>query len=641
MQRHMIRTTALFSILFFGLAGAAECNFLLAHTIIEFIGIVAAWAIFLFVWNARPYLENKFLYFIGFSYLFTGFFHICHALAFKEMNLLPVDSDYLSSQFRVAARIMEGGSLLSAFLFARKEVTFKTETAAFILSGTLLLGIMYGGFSPELILKDGGIFYVNYIGEILAILAFLLVIWQLYHMQFVLGFRLSRLLIWSSALNISSSLIQISPFSSLSLINLFGHFVRLISLYLIYRAIISTGFIDPYNLLFGNMKRMKEAERDARKKAEARAAELDALRANLTDMLAEHETCRLLEAILARAVSLLDAAGGELGLYDRESNEILLVAEYNRSGRTGTRIPLGKGIMGTVAQNQEPVILHDQGFGEGRPPNYPNDQWHSLMAVPLNAGGNLVGTILIFETNQIHDFTKADLNLFSMFAQQAAMAIRNTQLLEDARRRAETDSLTGLYNHRHFFDLARHEINRAMRYAHPLTALMFDIDHFKNVNDSFGHGVGDQVIVAIANICRQIFRKVDIVGRYGGEEFSVLLPETSLETAHEVAERLRRTVASTTVHHLGKKISVTVSMGIASLHGSATTINELMEMADQALYSAKRKGRNRVCVWSPTLTVHFNKHQIKRDSSSLDDKASLIPKKQGSAQSLSGGKEPT
>jgi diguanylate cyclase (GGDEF)-like protein/PAS domain S-box-containing protein len=174
------------------------------------------------------------------------------------------------------------------------------------------------------------------------------------------------------------------------------------------------------------------------------------------------------------------------------------------------------------------------------------------------------------------------------------------RLLEQTRELANSDDLTGLPNRRHFFELTEREYERARRHGIPLTFLLMDVDHFKTVNDTFGHRVGDQSLQALAQVCRTALRTSDILGRVGGEEFAVLLPETGLEDAIEVAERLREVVESLRVtadsDTSDAVIAVTASMGLAQLnHGhllEKDTFQTLYERADRALYAAKRSGRN-------------------------------------------------
>ncbi|NLP04224.1 MAG: diguanylate cyclase [Fibrobacter sp.] len=591
MGKQIAWKTAQFTSIFTILWLIAGYSFPLTHTILEMAGVVIAWMLFLFVWNARPFLESKFLLFIGFSYLFTGFFQLIHCMAFVETGLFPGSTENLVAQFCTASRLLEAGSLLAAFFFIDRNLHISALSAIYLALSLTLLGFIFGENSGLLILSSKA-------GDFIITASFLAVIFLLYNYRKKLGTRLFPLLAWSTLLNLISGLL-VAFLSSSSIFILSSHFLRITGWYLLYRAIITTGFVHPYNILFGHLNRIKEAESEARKRAEARAAELDALRANLTDMLAEHKTGRLLESILVRAVSLLNAEGSELGLYDRKRNEIVIVAVHNRCNRKGIRIPLGYGVIGSVAKSREPMILH--GNNTNRFSFDLESTCQSLMAAPLIAGSNLVGVLMIVESNPSHEFTWADLNLFTMFAQQAAITIRNTRLLEIARRRAETDSLTGLFNHRHFFEAAGHELNRAKRYKHPLTVLMFDIDRFKEVNDTFGHAFGDQVLISISNLCRKLFRNIDIAARYGGEEFVVLLPETPVHIARDVAERLRKAVAKNVISYNRQHHSVTISVGIASFCGSSETAVSLIERADQALYKSKQDGRNRVSVWTPSM----------------------------------------
>jgi diguanylate cyclase (GGDEF)-like protein len=159
---------------------------------------------------------------------------------------------------------------------------------------------------------------------------------------------------------------------------------------------------------------------------------------------------------------------------------------------------------------------------------------------------------------------------------------------------AQTDPLTGLANRRHFMEVADAELARSRRYETPLSMLMIDIDHFKEVNDAHGHRAGDRVLQQLARTCREVLREVDVAGRVGGEEFAILLPETEAEDAYEVAERLRIAVEATEIaREEGVPIRVTVSIGVAAIDGS-TNLDTLMSQADDALYDAKHGGRNLV-----------------------------------------------
>ena len=183
---------------------------------------------------------------------------------------------------------------------------------------------------------------------------------------------------------------------------------------------------------------------------------------------------------------------------------------------------------------------------------------------------------------------------------------RIEQHASDLENLAATDPLTGVYNRRHFETRARAELARSQRYMRALSILMIDVDHFKAINDQFGHPVGDRVIQTIACICCAAKRQSDVVARLGGEEFAILLPETTEEAATKFAERLRQDVDSCPTIVAGEAVKVTVSIGIASAALQTPGIETLLQRADQALYAAKRTGRNRVMLSRP--------HPVPRDT---------------------------
>jgi two-component system, cell cycle response regulator len=171
------------------------------------------------------------------------------------------------------------------------------------------------------------------------------------------------------------------------------------------------------------------------------------------------------------------------------------------------------------------------------------------------------------------------------------------------RQLAITDPLTGIFNRRHFFQLANSELQRTCRYSHPLAVIMIDIDYFKRVNDTYGHAIGDQVLQELSSLISSALRSVDIFARYGGEEFIALLPETDLQAVSATAERLRRKVAESPFCNRQHHINITISIGVSALDLSVQlppsqlgTFDQLVNLADQALYEAKKGGRNRVCV---------------------------------------------
>ena len=174
---------------------------------------------------------------------------------------------------------------------------------------------------------------------------------------------------------------------------------------------------------------------------------------------------------------------------------------------------------------------------------------------------------------------------------------RADQYTADLETLAAVDWLTGLYNRRHFETLAQAELARSQRYMRPLTVMMMDLDHFKDVNDTYGHATGDRVLQALATVCLATKRDADVIARIGGEEFALLLPETTDTAAAQFAERLRQQIRDCAPVVEGEKLPITVSIGIAGATATTSGVQPLLNNADQALYQAKHTGRNRVVQW--------------------------------------------
>jgi diguanylate cyclase (GGDEF)-like protein len=212
----------------------------------------------------------------------------------------------------------------------------------------------------------------------------------------------------------------------------------------------------------------------------------------------------------------------------------------------------------------------------------------SLLGLPLIADGKKLGAALI-GFNQPHRFTSDEIVHGEQAAEHLALAIVKSQL-------AVTDHLTNVYNRRGLYELGRREIDRTHRYGKPLSTIVLDIDHFKQINDLHGHTIGDQVLRAVADRFRKNIRTVDILGRYGGEEFAILLPESNLPAALQTAERLCRCIGDAPMQTEQGGIAVTISVGVASANASTTNLDILLNHADDAMYAAKQAGRNQVSV---------------------------------------------
>lgn len=227
----------------------------------------------------------------------------------------------------------------------------------------------------------------------------------------------------------------------------------------------------------------------------------------------------------------------------------------------------------------------------------------SLIAAPLVIEGALHGVILVAAT-QRGQYTQADADLVGDFARHAGMALRNAERHDAVARSARTDALTGVLNHGGLRETLAREVKRAGRYDHPLSILFFDLDHFKVINDTYGHQFGDDLLRAFAQLTREIMRDVDSVGRYGGEEFIAVLPETDYPAALLVAERLRECVATYPLPAPATpEARITISIGVTNYPTDGITVDALIRAADTALYAAKRQGRDCVCSYRDVAGV--------------------------------------
>ena len=261
-------------------------------------------------------------------------------------------------------------------------------------------------------------------------------------------------------------------------------------------------------------------------------------------------------------------------------------------------VRFGEGLVGRVAERKSPLIVRDG----ARDPRLTREEQRrrqaapfSVLLLPLVAGDETVGVVQ-FERDAPGVFTDRDLARVRALANQTAATIANVHSHQDVYNQAVTDGLTGLYNRRHMQEVLLVERRRAHRYGHPLSVIMLDVDSFKTYNDTYGHVQGDVLLRMAADILRESVRGVDIVGRYGGEEFIIVLPETPSSEAYQAAERLRLAVARTVFPGFladpDLVVFKTISLGVATFPDNTDDPQALVTLADNALYRAKRGGRN-------------------------------------------------
>lgn len=426
LNRTQILNLALIVTILFTLYLSSLYNYLLFHTIAEIFSICIAFTVFVLTWNSSAYIKNNYLMLLGTAYLFIGILDLFHTLSYKGMQIF-LDYDYYANQIWIGARYLESITMLAAFLFINKQEQINKHIVFTVYSAVttfLLLAVLVWRIFPVCFVDGVGLtpfkIYSEYL--ICIILAAAVGLLSLHKGKYEPD--VYRFLKYSIFFTIASELAFTAYISNYGLANLIGHYFKIFSFYFIYRAIIKKGVLEPYELIFRELK-----------------------------------------------------------------------------------------------QNEK--ILSNQ--------------------------------------NEI---------------------LRNQAIL---------DGLTGLYNHRYLYEKLEEERYRSERYNGELSVVILDIDHFKKINDKHGHVVGDEIIKAISKLIKKNIRASDMAGRYGGEEFLVILPETGLENAYTVAEKIRLEVENTTFVH---DIRVTLSGGVSRYQGESGS--QLVKSADDKMYLAKNSGRNRV-----------------------------------------------
>jgi diguanylate cyclase (GGDEF)-like protein len=309
----------------------------------------------------------------------------------------------------------------------------------------------------------------------------------------------------------------------------------------------------------------------------------------------------LADFVADKAVLIAEAERASLMIVDEGAGELVVRGfKGPEKEKKGLRMKIGQLVAGWVAQEGQVMLVRDIETDprmrlQLRDPQY---KTKSFISLPLKADNQVLGVINV--TDKLADmevFSEDDLRYLSLLAHQTVTQIANIRLCEKLSSLAVTDALTGIFNHRFFQEGLNVEILRAQRYKHTLSLIIFDIDGFKNYNDRYGHLEGDRVLKNVAQEIRKNVRQVDIICRYGGDEFVVILPSTHVKGAKFVAEKVRNSVASLDLLNVEnhKVIRVTLSGGVAEFKEGMNK-EQLISLADRALYSAKSEGKNKICV---------------------------------------------
>ncbi len=307
-------------------------------------------------------------------------------------------------------------------------------------------------------------------------------------------------------------------------------------------------------------------------------------------------------SILTNLKELLQSDRASLFVFDAAANELVLKAADGlpvQISEVGHVRP-GAGVAGEVLESGQPMLVDDMKAANRKPAeperHYKSD---SFISYPLVIGGRKIGVLNVTDNSTGRQYNQVDLSLLDLVCPQVSLALERAGWQERATEfqlMSITDPLTNLLNRRYLEERLNEELNRSKRYDYPMSFLMIDIDDFKNYNDLNGHPAGDLALQITAHCLKAGLRSADVASRYGGEEFSILLPQTSISEAAVIAERMRERVAITNYPHGSSQPlgHVTISIGVSTYTANINTAERAIAAADKALYSAKNRGKNRI-----------------------------------------------
>uniref|UniRef100_A0A831UG05 diguanylate cyclase n=1 Tax=Geobacter metallireducens TaxID=28232 RepID=A0A831UG05_GEOME len=345
--------------------------------------------------------------------------------------------------------------------------------------------------------------------------------------------------------------------------------------------------------------RLREEEKHAADNAQATR-----LMAMFTSLSRSGTKEELNERILAMAADLVDASCGSLMFIDENGENLKIEAALGMNMQLAQSmvVQVGSGIAGKVAASGNPLLVNDiEKDKRIAIPNRPRFKTKSFVSIPIKLREETVGVLNLSDKRNQGIFTEADLNLLSTFAEHASIMIERALSIERAdflEQLSITDPLTGLYNRRFLKRRMEEELARSIRQNLSLTVMLIDLDNFKIYNDLCGHLAGDRALKKMARILTDAARQMDVVTRYGGEEFCIVLPGTSKKESIFVAERIRREIEAEEFPHEESlpQGRLTASIGVASYPEDGTSEALLLKAADVSLYRAKSEGRNRVVI---------------------------------------------
>ncbi len=314
---------------------------------------------------------------------------------------------------------------------------------------------------------------------------------------------------------------------------------------------------------------------------------------------------KVLSIIMEKAQKLVSSEAWSLLLVDEITNELVFkMAKGERSDKVKKfRLKMGEGIAGWVAKGGAPLIVPDVSkdtrFFKGVD-KATKFKTKSILCVPIINNNKTIGVLEMINKKDGNSFDEKELNLLLKLVDQAAIAIERAGLYKQMEELVLTDDLTKLFNFRHLEQTLDTEIRRCQRYNLSFSIIFMDLDYFKNINDTHGHLMGSKTLIEVAQLLISCLREVDVVARYGGDEFVVVLPQTDTDTTHRITKRIQKAIRGYIfLKEEGINVKLTASFGIASYPDHAKSKRDLIRLADEAMYRVKNMNRDGITIAQP------------------------------------------
>ncbi len=312
------------------------------------------------------------------------------------------------------------------------------------------------------------------------------------------------------------------------------------------------------------------------------------------------EPRKVMEIVMSRAQVLISAEAWSLLLVDDKEHtmSLELVQGEKVTGVRSHRLRVGQGVAGWVVQYRKPLIINDVSQDRRFDSRFDTLAGHtrSILCAPLISRGRIIGAVELINKRR-GQFTPQDLDMVMVLVEPGAIAIENAILYQKSAELTVTDDLTKLFNSRYLNVHLGREIKRSRRYGVPVSLIFLDLDGFKEVNDRHGHLAGSRALYEVGQVIQETVREIDIVSRYGGDEFTIILPQTGAAGAGIIAERIRASIEERAfLAEQGLSVRLTASFGVATFPDTGQTREDLIQRADQAMYQVKDRGKNGVAL---------------------------------------------